>query len=88
MVLMIGMTTMRNQYTGRQLMVRLNSITCPYCTTPLEIETLSDGKQFLMDRLHFESTCPSFDVMPDDYIQEEPDPEYGWVTEWEDKDSE
>jgi len=44
MVLMIGMTTMRNQYTGRQLMVRLNSITCPYCTTPLEIETLSDGK--------------------------------------------
>lgn len=64
--------------------ISINQITCPYCTMSLDIETLSDGKQFLVDRLHFDSTCPSFDYMPDDtQLQEEPDPDYGWVTEWE-----
>lgn len=76
---------MRNQYTGMDYMtISINWITCPYCKTPLDIETLSDGKRFLVDRYHFDSTCPSFDYMPDDTPeQEEPDPDYGWVTEWE-----
>lgn len=85
---MIGMTTMRNQYTEKDcMMIKVNQITCPYCTLGLDIETLSDGKQFLVDRYHFDSTCPTlFDYVKDDgQTLDEPDPDYGWVTEWEDK---
>ncbi len=77
---------MKNQCIERDCMtISINWITCPYCTTPLDIETMSDGKRFLVDRYHFDSTCPTlFDYMKDDSpVQEEPDPDYGWVTEWE-----